>query len=162
MTMAITEARAREFHEIERLLPYTWPWVLVDRVVEWTWGKEIVCCKAVSAGDPLVAAHFKRGRRILPGVLLIEFVAQSAYLLHQLSTDGSSDGEPTHYLARCRAAFLEPAYVGDVLIGRVTLQSSVRGAVVHSGTVTANDRKICTVELISAPTIAGRRGEASS
>jgi 3-hydroxyacyl-[acyl-carrier-protein] dehydratase len=143
-------ARVREFHELEPLLPYSWPWLLVDRVLDWVPGKEITCVKAVSASDPVVAAHFAGGRRLVPGVVLVELVAQAAYLLHQLSAEAPATGEPSHVLARCQASFLAPASAGSVLVAHVSLRDTVRGAPVHEGVVTCDGQKVCQVQIISA------------
>jgi 3-hydroxymyristoyl/3-hydroxydecanoyl-(acyl carrier protein) dehydratase len=143
-----------ERHDILTLMPHDQQWVMVDRVLDWTAGERIVTEKHVLATDPFVAGHFAHGPAVLPGVLLIEFVGQSAYLLMQLSKD-ILNNRPNivqpHMLARCRAQFSSPAVAGDVLTARIDTKETVRGVTVHEGIVMSAERQICSVQIFSAP-----------
>jgi 3-hydroxyacyl-[acyl-carrier-protein] dehydratase len=135
-------------HEIKKLLPYNCLWLQIDRVLEWTSNKSITTQKSISISDPLVASHFADGPFVVPGVLLIEMVSQSAMLLSRLS-------DPTYnelvLLASCRAQFISPAVAGDELRARVELQDVVRGCAVHKASVYVGTREVCRVSIISSP-----------
>jgi 3-hydroxyacyl-[acyl-carrier-protein] dehydratase len=136
-----------EHHELAPLLPFRAPWLLIDRVLQWETGKLIVTQKCLTASDPLVAAHLGDGPRIIPGVLLIELVGQSAYLLARLSDDITE----MHLLARCRAQFLAPAMAGDILTARVNYQDTVQGIAVYEGVVSVGDRDVCRAQSMGVP-----------
>jgi 3-hydroxymyristoyl/3-hydroxydecanoyl-(acyl carrier protein) dehydratase len=137
-----------EFFEIAALLPFKQPWLLIDRIVSWEANKEIVAEKCISGADPLVAAHYPLGPSIIPGVLLIELVGQASLLLTLLSKKHALI--QTSVLARCKANFVSPAWVGETLTARVLLVDEIQGKVLHEGIILAGDRKICNVELLGA------------
>ena len=72
--------------EIERLLPHRYPFLLVDRVVELEPNKRVLAYKNVTANEPFFQGHFP-GRPVMPGVLVVEAMAQAGGLLTQLSKD---------------------------------------------------------------------------
>jgi 3-hydroxyacyl-[acyl-carrier-protein] dehydratase len=137
-----------EHHEIAPLVPYRWPWFFVDRVLEWIPNKKIVTQKVVSSADLLVSSHFAKGPAILPGVILVEFVCQSAYLLGRLSEPENSR---LHYLGRCQASFLRTAAAGDSLTAHVVLEDVVQGSAVHRGTIVCGELEVCRVQIVSYP-----------
>ena len=69
-----------DIQEILELLPHRYPFVLVDRVLEFTPGQRIVALKNVTINEPFFTGHFP-GRPVMPGVLIIEAMAQAAGLL---------------------------------------------------------------------------------
>lgn len=142
----MNEGQALEHHEVAALLPYGWPWLLIDRVSSWTPSRRIVTQKALSASDPLLNAHFAGGPRTMPGVLMIELAAQSAMLLGKLS--GGSSG--TSFLARCQATFSSPALVGEVLTATVELRDTVRGTRVYDALIRCGDREVCKTHFYGA------------
>ena len=76
--------------EIERLLPHRYPFLLVDRVVEFQKDKRVLAYKNVTCNEPFFTGHFP-GHPVMPGVLVIEALAQAGGLLTHLSVFG--DGE---------------------------------------------------------------------
>src|SRR5437868_6439462 len=66
--------------DIQRLLPHRYPFLLVDRVVELDPGKRLVAIKNVTANEPFFIGHFP-GAPVMPGVLIVEAMAQAAGLL---------------------------------------------------------------------------------
>ncbi|MGH8802292.1 MAG: 3-hydroxyacyl-ACP dehydratase FabZ, partial [Casimicrobiaceae bacterium] len=76
---------------IERLLPHRYPVLLVDRVLEWEAGKFIRGIKNVTVNEPFFQGHFP-GNPVMPGVLVIESMAQLAGLLTMLSDVARQDG----------------------------------------------------------------------
>jgi 3-hydroxyacyl-[acyl-carrier-protein] dehydratase len=133
-------------HEsIVSLLPFGPEWTLIDRVLDWQRDLKIITERHVPVDDRYACSHFISGPKILPGVLLIEFIGQSAYLLSRLS---SGPLESVPILAKCRARFLAPACAGDTLIAEVAVSSIVNGISVCEGTVRANDRELCRVQTI--------------
>ena len=72
--------------DIERLLPHRYPFLMVDRVIELEHGKRIKALKNVTVNEPYFVGHFPR-RPVMPGVMMLEALAQSAALLSYDATD---------------------------------------------------------------------------
>jgi len=136
---------------ISSMMPHGPAWLFIDRVVSWEASSVIRTQKLLDPADPLLRAHFKNGPFVFPGVLLVEIVGQSAYLLARLSEGAGEATPPAHLLARCTAHFLSPARGGDLLAAEVRLVERVGGVTVHEGLVTCGDRNVCRVRLFGSP-----------
>jgi len=97
------------YNDVCRLLPQTYPFIMVDVVEELEPGKRIVCRKNITGNEWMFQGHFP-GNAIFPGVLLIEGMAQAAILLARA---GSSSEEATYMLAGVKTRFLKPVVPGD-------------------------------------------------
>jgi 3-hydroxyacyl-[acyl-carrier-protein] dehydratase len=144
-----------DYHQIVRLVPYRSPWLLLDRVLRWD-EKHIVVQKAISGADPMMAAHLSDGPSIMPGVLYIELVGQATMLLSVLTCpektarDPKIENKSTAVLARCKADFISPAFIGEVITAEVTLSDKIAGKTLYDGLVKAGDRIVCKVSGIGA------------
>jgi beta-hydroxyacyl-ACP dehydratase FabZ len=104
--------------EIMDLLPHRYPFLLVDRVLEWEPGLRIVGLKNVTINEPFFVGHFP-GHPIMPGVLIVEAMAQTGGILALKEMGG---GKKLAYFAgidRCR--FRRPVFPGDQLLLNVTV-----------------------------------------
>ncbi len=137
-------------HAIAQLVPFGPAWLMVDEVSA-LMPNRIQTRKLLAADDPYIAGHFARGPTILPGVLLIEFVSQSAYLHGVLSAPATGAAEP-RLLARCNASFLSPARAGEALTADVELLDCVNGVTMYEATVSCGSRTICRAKVFGAPT----------
>jgi 3-hydroxyacyl-[acyl-carrier-protein] dehydratase len=100
--------------EIQRLLPHRYPFLLVDRILEVEPGRRIVGLKNVTANEYFFQGHFP-GRPIMPGVLIIEVVAQVGGILALLSTP-DNQGNPSVFLMGVdKVRFRQPVVPGDQL-----------------------------------------------
>src|SRR5690606_3334970 len=99
---------------IRELLPHRYPFLLVDRVVEFEPGKRVLCIKNVTVNEPFFQGHFP-DRPVMPGVLVIEALAQAGGILTNL-TRGGRDMEATSYLVKVDGArFSSMVVPGDRL-----------------------------------------------
>lgn len=99
--------------EIQGLLPHRYPFLLVDRVTELESGRRIVAIKNVTINEPFFQGHFP-GRPVMPGVLIIEAMAQAGGVL--VFKSGESSGKPVVYLTGIdEAKFRRPVVPGDQL-----------------------------------------------
>jgi len=102
-----------EIREIMATLPHAYPFLLVDRIVEMELGKRIVGIKNVTVNEPFFTGHFP-GRPIMPGVLIVEALAQTAGILAFKSEPGD-EGKPVYFLGLDNVRFRKPVVPGDQL-----------------------------------------------
>ena len=116
-----------DIHEILRHLPHRYPIILVDRVLELEPGKRIAALKNVSINEPVFMGHFPN-YPVMPGVLIIEALAQAAAILSFASFDKHADRNSIYYFAGIdNARFKRPVGPGDQLRLEVTLLREMRG-----------------------------------
>ena len=105
-----------DIQHILRKLPHRYPFLLVDRVLELEKGVRIKALKNVSINEPFFPGHFP-ARPVMPGVLMLEALAQAAALLSFESLDGDPDEDTVVYFAGIdNARFKRPVGPGDQLI----------------------------------------------
>ena len=113
--------------EVMKYLPQRYPVAMVDRVKECEPGKRIVALKNVSANEPYFQGHFP-GRPIMPGVLILESMAQAAGLLVFTGEgDAQRDDRVYLYVGIDNARFKKPVTPGDQLEVEVKLERFLRG-----------------------------------
>jgi len=103
-----------EIKEIMKILPHTYPFLLVDRIVEMELGKRIVGIKNVTYNEPFFPGHFPH-RPIMPGVLIVEAMAQTAGVLALKSVPEESQKKPVYFLGIDNVRFRKPVIPGDQL-----------------------------------------------
>jgi beta-hydroxyacyl-ACP dehydratase FabZ len=106
-------------NDIKKFLPQRYPFLMIDRVIEYIPGEKIVCVKNVTANEPHFMGHFPDDS-VMPGVLIIEAAAQSGILLF---FDKNSDDIPSkreYLLSSVKANFMRPVIPGDQLLLTVT------------------------------------------
>ena len=136
--------------EIERLLPHRYPFLLVDRVVEFEKDKRVLAYKNVSCNEPFFTGHFP-GHPVMPGVLVIEALAQASGLLTQLSRDpGAGDGQ-TFYLVKVdNAKFSRMVVPGDRLELDVELRRRIRNMAQYVGIARVDGEQVACAEILCA------------
>ena len=108
-------------HQILKQLPHRYPFLLVDRVLELDKGKTIKALKNVTMNEPFFEGHFPH-RPVMPGVLMLESLAQAAALLAFDALDTSPNDETVYYFAGIDGArFKRPVEPGEQLILEVEL-----------------------------------------
>jgi 3-hydroxyacyl-[acyl-carrier-protein] dehydratase len=103
-----------EISEIMKILPHAYPFLLVDRIVEIEPGKRIAGIKNVTYNEPFFPGHFP-GRPIMPGVLIVESMAQTAGVLAFKSMPEEEQGRPVYFLGIDNVRFRKPVVPGDQL-----------------------------------------------
>jgi 3-hydroxyacyl-[acyl-carrier-protein] dehydratase len=117
-----------DIHAILEHLPHRYPMLLVDRVLELVPGERIVALKNVSINEPFFPGHYPH-HPVMPGVLVIEAMAQAAALLFSFKSMGEKlDEKSVYYFVGIDAArFKRPVVPGDQLILEVSVKTIRRG-----------------------------------
>jgi 3-hydroxyacyl-[acyl-carrier-protein] dehydratase len=134
--------------EIQKLLPHRYPFLLVDRVVEIIPGQKLLAYKNVTINEPFFAGHFP-GHPVMPGVLILESLAQACAILAYKSADLDPTREVSYLMAIDGAKFRKPVVPGD----RLDLEVSVlkhKGAVwKQKGVASVNGVKVAEGEFLA-------------
>lgn len=110
--------------DIIKILPHSYPFLLVDRVIECDPGKSIKAIKNVTFNEPFFIGHFP-GHPVMPGVLIIEALAQaSAICVLSGETQDTIENKVVYFMSIENAKFRKPVTPGDTLI----LQSNIKSA----------------------------------
>ena len=105
-----------DIHQILKKLPHRYPFLMIDRVLELEKGKRIKALKNVTINEPFFTGHFPH-RPVMPGVLMLEAMAQAAALLAFDALNTSPNDETVYYFAGIDGArFKRPVEPGDQLI----------------------------------------------
>jgi 3-hydroxyacyl-[acyl-carrier-protein] dehydratase len=116
-----------DIHQILKKLPHRYPFLLVDRVLEIEKGKSIKALKNVTINEQFFNGHFPH-RPVMPGVLMVEALAQAAALLAFETLDITLDDSTVFYFAGIDGVrFKRPVEPGDQLILEVTLDRMKSG-----------------------------------
>jgi len=116
-----------DIHEILKRLPHRYPILMVDRVIELEHKKRIRALKNVTINEPYFVGHFPH-RPVMPGVMMLEALAQAAALLAYDAVDAKPDDKSVYYFAGIDAArFKRPVEPGDQIILDVTLERMKAG-----------------------------------
>jgi 3-hydroxyacyl-[acyl-carrier-protein] dehydratase len=137
-----------DIHEILKLLPHRYPFLLVDRVLAIDKGKSIRAVKNVTINEPFFVGHFPH-RPVMPGVLMLEAMAQTAALLSFATAGVIPDDKTVYYFAGVDGArFRRPVEPGDQLVMDVTLLRAKGGIYKFKGTARVGEELACEAELM--------------
>ncbi len=139
-----------DVQEIQKLLPHRYPFLLVDRVVSIDPGKTLRAYKNVSVNEPFFEGHFP-GHPVMPGVLVLEALAQASAILAYRSTGFDPTQKVTYLMAIDGAKFRKPTVPGDRLeleVEVLRFKGSIlktRGVAKVDGEVVAEGEFLATV-----------------
>lgn len=137
-----------DIHEIQRLLPHRYPFLLVDRVLEFTPGEHLVAIKNITYNEPQFTGHFPK-RVIMPGVLILEAMAQATGLLAFKSVDDLHSDNALYYLAGIdNARFKKPVEPGDQLRLEVQIVKNKRNLWKFSATASVDGEVVVTADIM--------------
>ena len=134
---------------IQKLLPHRYPFLLVDRVMEIEPDKRILAYKNITQNEPFFTGHFP-GKPIMPGVLIIEALAQAGGLLTQLSHVGETDNRMFYMVKVEGARFKKMVVPGDRLDLDVTIKRVIRNMAVYEGIARVDGVEVATAEVLCA------------
>jgi 3-hydroxyacyl-[acyl-carrier-protein] dehydratase len=116
-----------DIHQILEYLPHRYPFLLIDRVLEVVPGERIKALKNVSMNEPFFPGHYPH-HPVMPGVLIVEAMAQAAAILSFKTMGGKPDDKSVYYFVGIDGArFKKPVGPGDQLILEVSIVANKRG-----------------------------------
>ena len=139
----------KDIHEILEYLPHRYPFLLIDRIVEFEKEVSLTALKNVTYNEPFFPGHYP-SRPVMPGVLLIEVMAQAAALLAAISADvkGGDSNLVYYFVGVDKVRFKRPVEPGDQLKVDVTLDRKVRGMWVCSAKITVDGEQCTSSQLM--------------
>jgi 3-hydroxyacyl-[acyl-carrier-protein] dehydratase len=101
--------------KIKTILPQREPFLFIDEVIEVEGNQKVVAVKNIKINESFFEGHFP-DKPIMPGVLIIEAMAQASIILFSISKPEIAGASPDYYLGKIKAEFLSPVYPGDKLV----------------------------------------------
>ncbi len=138
-----------DVNTIQKLLPHRYPFLLVDRVVEFEAHKRILGIKNVSINEPFFQGHFP-AHPVMPGVLVIEALAQAGGLLTQLSQQTDAGGKLFYLVKIDNAKFSKMVVPGDRLELEVALNRTIRNMALYTGIARVDGHQVACAEILCA------------
>ena len=137
-----------DIHQILKQLPHRYPFLLVDRVLSVEKGKTTQALKNVTMNEPFFTGHFPH-RPVMPGVLMLEALAQAAALLAFDALGTTPDDKTVYYFAGIDGArFKRPVEPGDQLVMDVSLERMKAGIFKFKGVARVGTELACEAELM--------------
>ncbi len=143
-----TNKLSMDIHEILDHLPHRYPFILVDRVISMELGKEITAIKNVTINEPYFPGHFSY-HPVMPGVLIVEALAQAAALLSFKTMDTKPTEDSVYYFAGIdNARFKKPVNPGDQIVLHVKIDRVLKGIWKYSGTATVDKEIVAEANMM--------------
>src|ERR1700704_4256124 len=147
----MAEPEKMDIEAIMRQLPHRYPFLMVDRVLECVPGERILALKNVTFNEPFFTGHFPN-RPVMPGVMIIEALAQAAGVLAFKTVGVVPDAETRFYfVAIDNARFRKPVEPGDQIVLKVTLKRAFKGIWKFHGSAEVDGVEVASAEIMVAP-----------
>ncbi len=134
------------FEEVRELVPQKYPFLFIDKVIELQKETRIVCQKNVSGNEPFFAGHFP-DFAIMPGVLIVEALAQASIILFKKSFDTEQNKDKVFLLASVNVRFSKPVFPGDQLFLEVDIEKVISSAAIVKGVAKVGDKVVAKATL---------------
>jgi len=139
-----------DIYDILKHLPHRYPFLLIDRVVDYEPGKTLVAIKNVTHNEPHFPGHFPN-RPIMPGVLILEALAQATGILAFKTANRIPDDNSLYYFVGIdNARFKQPVEPGDQLRLEVEFIKQMRGIWKFKGQALVDGKVVCSADLMCA------------
>ncbi len=146
----MSETNTLNIHDILQYLPHRYPFLLIDRVLDYEPGKWLEAIKNVTINEPFFPGHFPQNP-VMPGVLITEAMAQATGILALRTTNTKLDGKKLFYLVGIdKARFKQPVHPGDQLHLRVEQLRTSRGIGKFSAEARVAGQRVASAEIMAA------------
>jgi 3-hydroxyacyl-[acyl-carrier-protein] dehydratase len=147
----MSEALQMDIHQVMAQLPHRYPFLLVDKVLECRPGDSLIAVKNVTINEPYFAGHFPH-RPVMPGVIILEALAQATGLLAFATVGSKPDANTLYYFVGIdKARFKKPVEPGDVLTLKVKLKRTLKGVWCFDTVAEVDGRVVAKAEIMAAP-----------
>ena len=134
------------FEEVRELVPQKYPFLFIDKVIELQKESRIVCLKNISGNEPFFAGHFP-DFAIMPGVLIVEALAQASIILFKKSFDTEQNKDKIFLLASANVRFSKPVFPGDQLTLEIDIEKIISTAAIVKGVAKVGDKVVTKATL---------------
>jgi len=135
--------------QIKKILPHRYPFLMIDKVIDFKAGEYLVAIKNVTVNEPFFQGHFPQ-QPIMPGVMIIEAMAQATALYGELAIKGGMDDDILYYLVGVdKTRFRQTVGPGDQLVLQVNFVTVKRNIWKFSTTAKVDDKVVASAELLT-------------
>jgi 3-hydroxyacyl-[acyl-carrier-protein] dehydratase len=146
----MNEVKKVDVEKIMKLLPHRYPFLLVDKVIEYNLGENLTAIKNVTFNEPQFMGHFPN-HPVMPGVMIIEAMAQASGVLSQLAVENAETSESIFYLVKVdKAKFTKIVVPGDQLELFVQIKRKMRNMVQYECQARVEGKIVAKAELLCA------------
>jgi 3-hydroxyacyl-[acyl-carrier-protein] dehydratase len=139
-----------DIHQVLKHLPHRYPFLLIDRVLDYELGKSLRAIKNVTINEPFFQGHFPF-RPVMPGVLILEAIAQATGILAFLSTGTRPSEQSLYYFVGVdNARFKQPVEPGDQMLLEVEVIRTMRGVWKFRGEAKVDGKVVASAEMMCA------------
>ncbi len=136
-------------NQIKKVLPHRYPFLLVDKVIDFKNGEYLTAIKNVTINEPFFQGHFPQ-QPIMPGVLIIEAMAQATALYGELALSGGMDDDILYYLVGVdKARFRQTVGPGDQLVLQINFSTVKRNIWKFKTTASVDSKMVASAELLT-------------
>ena len=137
-----------DINRIRELLPHRYPFLLVDRVLDYSLDENLTAIKNVTVNEPFFQGHFP-SQPVMPGVLILEALAQACGILSSL-TMGKAFGEGGlyYFVGIDNARFKRPVGPGDQLVLKASITRKLKGIWKFHAEASVDGEEVCTADLM--------------
>ncbi len=140
-----------DVNEIKDIIPHRYPFLMIDSIIQFDDGQEIMAVKCITANEPFFQGHFPE-KPVMPGVLILEALAQTAAVLGKRSTGGVPADKLLYLVGAKDVKWKRQVVPGDTLVLKVTLVKRKRPLLIVAGEATVEG------ELVASATITAAEG----
>jgi beta-hydroxyacyl-ACP dehydratase FabZ len=138
-----------DIQKIMEFLPHRYPFLLIDRVIELVPGDKIIALKNVTINEPFFQGHFPV-QPVMPGVLIIEAMAQAGGLLAYESSTADNHGQLIYFMGMDKVRFRKPVVPGDQLIIESKILRMRTKVAKMAGTASVDNQLVAEAELMAS------------
>ncbi len=135
--------------DIMKFLPHRYPFIMIDRILEFEPGKKIVGLKNVTINEPFFQGHFP-GSPIMPGVMILEAMGQAGGVLVIESLPEEQHGSLVYFMGMDKVKFRQPVIPGDQLIFTIDVLKARKKVVKMSGIATVDGKRVAEGEMLAS------------
>ena len=139
-----------DIQEVRKYLPHRFPFLMIDRVLDYQVDAKLVAIKNVTINEPFFPGHFPN-QPVMPGVLILETMAQACAILSMKTLDQMPNDDSLFYFVGIdKARFRRPVQPGDQLRVEVSIKRKMKGIWLFDAAATVDGEAACNAELMCA------------